>query len=90
MNQSWNTAILLPGKSYQGLVVVWCKGSVSRKYLEKAAVHCRTVEVYPERADMVWGSRELQSSIWGGGPAYNSNAYLNEYFAFICIHLKIK
>ncbi len=39
---------------------------------------------------MLWGSLKLPPPIRGGGAAYNTIAYLNDHFAFICIHLKIK
>lgn len=28
--------------------------------------------------------------MWGGGAGHNTNAYLNDHFAFICIHLNNK
>lgn len=34
--------------------------------------------------------KKLPPSTWGGMADNDANAYLNDHFAFICIHLKIK
>lgn len=77
--------VFFPGKSHQCLTVVSLQEA-----LEMVVLQRRIGGVEPEEADVVWGSPKLPPSIWGGGAGYNTNAYLNDHFAFICIHLKIK
>lgn len=86
VNQSrWMAPGLFPGKSHQ------CRTVVSlQEALEMVVLQRRIGGVEPEGADVVWGSPKLPPSIWGGGAGYNTNAYLNDHFAFIYIHLKIK
>lgn len=43
----------------------------------------------PREADTGRGFAKLPPLVWGGGAGYNSNAYLNGYFAFICINVKM-
>lgn len=63
---------------------------MQRVSIQEALEMAALVESNPREADMVWGLPKLPPSIREGGASYNTNAYLNEYFAFICIHLKIK
>lgn len=77
---------LFPGKSHKSRIAAQCKGSVFKKNLRLAVLW----RDEPEGDRPVGGSPTLPSGICGGGAGYYTNAYLNEYFAFICIHLEIK
>jgi len=60
-----------------------CGCTGSKRHLKVVALRCRRGGV-----QTVGGSLRLPPSIWAGGTAHNTNAYLNDYFAFICMKIK--